>query len=783
MKRNIKYIANTNFNLVWNNVFIAFNREPDRSLRPLPNKHVDTGMGFERLVSILQDKPSNYDTDVFMPLFKTIQQITGARSYEGKFGAEDADGVDTAYRVVADHVRLTTFAISDGGVPNNIGRGYVVRRVLRRGARYARKYLKADIGSFFSKIVPTLVAQMGDMFPEIKKKEQDVKEILDEEELAFALSLDRGETMFNRYAQQCKSRNSKDLPGSEVWRLYDTYGFPVDLTKLMAEELGLIIDDAEVAEAQEKAREASKAEKKGGIQLVKLDVHDLGALEKDGIPKTDDDGKYRKEIINAKIVAVYHGKKFLKTTTEFPEGEQFGLLLDKTNFYAESGGQEYDTGRVIIDGVAELDVQNVQSYGGYVLHTGYMKYGTFSLGDEVICDYDELRRQPIRNNHTGTHILNFALRETLGWEVDQKGSLVAPEKLRFDFSHKSGISDGDLQKIENISMRYIKDDSVVYSSDVQLPLARKIQGVRAVFGETYPDPVRVVSIGMPVENLLENAETKDWEKYSIEFCGGTHVERTGEIKELIILEESAIARGIRRIVAVTGQGAADVRTTASFFEEKLVHLEKLQSLAEKERLVKTMQLELNNLLISTITKKEFIKRFDKVKSDILKHQKEAQKAELDKVISTIKGQFDGKKADSKAFVGKLQTSSRTVTETIKYFSTKDKTKSIYLISIDEATSKVSHGCFVSDVSGILLYPLLNLQLLTVTKSHASKGLIASEWSSEVAKAVGGKAGGKGSTSIGSGIHLDKVDEGVALAIQYLEKLKIEVIGNASLPIM
>jgi alanyl-tRNA synthetase len=659
-------------------------------------------MGYERLVSILQDKSSNYDTDVFMPLFKTIQDVTGARPYAGKFGEEDTDGVDTAYRVVADHVRLTTFAIADGGVPNNIGRGYVVRRVLRRGARYARKYLKADIGSFFSKIVPTLVAQMGDMFPEIKKKEQDVKEILDEEEQAFALTLDRGETMFNKYAQLCQSHNSKDLPGSDVWRLYDTYGFPVDLTKLMAEELGLNINDAEVTKAQEKAREASKAEKKGGAQLVKLDVHDIGALEKDGVPKTNDAAKYRKEIVHGKILAIYHGKKFLKTTTDFPEGEQFGLLLDKTNFYAESGGQEYDTGRVVIDGVAEIDVQNVQSYGGYVLHTGYMKYGTFSIGEEVICDYDELRRQPIRNNHTGTHILNFALREILGWEVDQKGSLVAPEKLRFDFSNKSGISDGDLQKIEDISTRYIKDDSVVYSSDVQLPVARKIQGVRAVFGETYPDPVRVVSIGVPVENLLDKAESKDWEKYSIEFCGGTHVERTGEIKELIVLEESAIARGIRRIVAVTGQGAADVRTTASIFEEKLAQLEKTQSLVEKERIVKTMQLELNNLVISTLTKKTFIKRFDKVKADVLKQQKEAQKADIDKVISVIKGQFSGDNANSKAFVGKFRASAKAVTESIKYFSLKDKTKTIYLISIDEATSKVSHGCFVSEVGVISL---------------------------------------------------------------------------------
>jgi len=280
---------------IWNNVFIQYNREPDRSLKPLPNKHVDTGMGFERLVSVLQDKPSNYDTDVFTPLFKRIQELTGAREYQGKFGEEDSDGVDTAYRVVADHVRLLTFAISDGGVPNNVGRGYVVRRVLRRGARYARKYFNVEIGNFFSKIVPTLVEQMSDMFPEIKKKEQDVKEILDEEEHSFARSLDRGEVMFEKYAQQAKVKDSTKLQGSDVWRLYDTYGFPVDLTKIMAEERGLTIDDKEVDEAQEKAKEASKGEKKADALLVKLDVHDLGALEKmNEVPKTDDSAKFGK---------------------------------------------------------------------------------------------------------------------------------------------------------------------------------------------------------------------------------------------------------------------------------------------------------------------------------------------------------------------------------------------------------------------------------------------------------------------------------------------------------
>ncbi|KAI4789839.1 alanyl-tRNA synthetase, partial [Aureobasidium sp. EXF-8845] len=470
---------------IWNNVFIQYNRESDKSLRSLPNKHVDTGMGFERLVSILQDKPSNYDTDVFTPLFDRIQEITGVHQYTGKFGDEDVDGVDTAYRVVADHVRLLTFAITDGGIPNNMGRGYVVRRVLRRGARYARKYLNTEIGDFFSKIVPTLVAQMGDMFPEIKKKEQDVKEILNEEELSFAKTLDRGEAMFEKYAQQCKDNNTKSLAGSDVWRLYDTYGFPVDLTQLMAEERGLTINEEEVNAAQAKAKEASKGEKKAGADLVKLDVHDLGKLDTmNEVTKTDDEPKFGRGNINATVKAIYFNKQFLSSTSEVPEGEQFGVILDKTNFYAEQGGQENDTGKILIDGEAELEVQNVQSYAGYVLHTGYMTYGAFKTGDSVICEYDELRRHPIRNNHTGTHILNFALRAVLGDDINQKGSLVAAEKLRFDFSHKTGLSDKELQEVETKSTSYIRQNSPVYSQEVPLATARNIKGVRAVFGET-----------------------------------------------------------------------------------------------------------------------------------------------------------------------------------------------------------------------------------------------------------------------------------------------------------
>jgi alanyl-tRNA synthetase len=362
-------------------------------------------MGYERLVSVLQDKPSNYDTDCFTPIFgmplsshfcadigaEKIKEVTGAREYRGGFGEQDADGIDTAYRVVADHLRLLTFAIADGGIPNNVGRGYVVRRVLRRGARYARRYFNVELGGFFSSLVPTLVEDLSHVFPEIKSKQADIQEILDEEELSFAKSLDRGEVIFDRLAKEAVTRGDRKLRGTDVWRLYDTYGFPLDLTKIMAEEQNLTIDEKEVAEAQERARLASMAQKKAGVVQVKLGVHDLGALEKmDDVPKTEDSFKFGRENVSAKVKAVFKDGKFLKDTKEVPEGEQFGLLLDKTNFYAEQGGQIYDTGSLVIDGVAEFSVEDCQMYGGYVLHTGAMKYGSFSVGTEVLCVYDEV---------------------------------------------------------------------------------------------------------------------------------------------------------------------------------------------------------------------------------------------------------------------------------------------------------------------------------------------------------------------------------------------------------
>lgn len=686
---------------IWNNVFIQFNREADRSLTSLPNKHIDTGMGFERLVSILQDKSSNYDTDVFTPIFLAIQNVTGAREYQGKFGADDSDGIDTAYRVIADHVRTLMFSISDGVIPNNEGRGYVIRRVLRRGARFARKYFQVEIGNFFSKLVPTVVDQLGDMFPELKKKQQDVIEILDEEELSFAKTLDRGERQFEQYAQQTKAQGSDKLHGADVWRLYDTFGFPVDLTQIMAEERGLQIDNVEFEEARLKAKEASKGQKKAAANALKLDVHDLGKLDKmDTVQKTNDSAKFGRENITAQIQAIYHGKNFLNSTDLVPEGEQIGLILDSTNFYAEQGGQESDMGKIIIDGQAELEVGDVQVYAGYVLHTGFIKYGKLAVGDSVLCEYDELRRWPIRNNHTGTHILNFALREVLGDGVEQRGSLVAAEKLRFDFSHKAAIAEAELEKIEAKATEYIRQNCAVYSQDVSLATAQQISGVRAVFGETYPDPVRVVSVGVEIEEILRNVSDPRWKEVSIEFCGGTHVQKTSDIKDLIILEENGIAKGIRRIIAVTGEDAHEVQRVAQEFGKRLDQLDALPLGPAKEREAKQIQVDLNQLTISAVQKARFRERFTSINKKVLDGQKAQQKLEAKKAVEAITSYFQSPDhQDSTSLVVKLPipASAKAVSESLNHVKSKMQDKNVYVLAIDSEQSRVSHGCYVSKV--------------------------------------------------------------------------------------
>uniref|UniRef100_A0A671VCU9 alanine--tRNA ligase n=1 Tax=Sparus aurata TaxID=8175 RepID=A0A671VCU9_SPAAU len=499
---------------IWNLVFIQFNRESETELKPLPKKSIDTGMGLERLVSVLQNKMSNYDTDLFIPYFEAIQKGTGARPYTGKVGAEDADGIDMAYRVLADHARTITIALSDGGRPDNTGRGYVLRRILRRAVRYSHEKLEAQKG-FFASLVDVVVESLGDAFPELKKDPDMVKDIINEEEVQFLKTLSRGRRILDRKIMSLG--DCKIIPGDTAWLLYDTYGFPLDLTSLIAEEKGMAVDLAAFEEEKKAAQGA------GDEDHIMLDIYAIEELRNINIPATDDspkykytadeDGKYEFEQTSATVLALRRDRAFCDEVTT---GQECGVVLDQTSFYAEQGGQTFDEGYMLRedDGTGDVSftVKNTQVRGGYVLHVGTV-YGTLKVGDQVTLRLDEARRRPIMSNHTATHILNFALRGVLG-EADQRGSLVAADRLRFDFTAKGALSTGEVRAFSP----KLCSLQTVYAMEAPLAQAKAIQGLRAVFDETYPDPVRVVSIGIPVEELVKDPDSAAGSLTSIEFC-------------------------------------------------------------------------------------------------------------------------------------------------------------------------------------------------------------------------------------------------------------------------
>jgi alanyl-tRNA synthetase len=602
--------------------------------------------------------------------------------------------------------------------------------VLRRAVRFARKYLNVEPKDFLGSVAVTYIDMVGHVFPALEQKRDEIIRTLNEEELAFGKTLGRGEVMFEKFAKQAEANGGKKLPGSDVWLLYESYGFPDDLTQIMAEERGLQIDLDEVKAAQEKAREASKGQKATAEATVKLDVHALGQLDKEGVPRTDDNFKFGREDVRAEVKKIYYNKSFLDSTESVGKDQQVGILLNKTTFYAEQGGQVGDSGRLLIDGEAELNVVDTQVFNGYVLHIGYISYGKLSIGDTVVCDYDELRRDRIRRNHTGTHSLNLSLREFLGNDINQKGSLVAAEKLRFDFSHNAAVTDAQLEKIEKKIKEDISQSLPVYAKDVPLAQAREIEGVRAVFGETYPDPVRVVILGTEVDEVLKDPKNPKWRGLSVEFCGGTHTLSTKDIDDLVILEESGIAKGIRRIIAVTGKDAREVLVTAEGLGGEISSLEKLKHGEDRDLKFKTLNDEVTRSNISAVSKSKFKARLATVGKAINDAQKAAAKEENKKVIDQITKHF-ADSPESNTYVAKLEglsPGSKALNEALKHTGTKLKDKAVYLISVDAASGKVQHGATVGD-------------------SLQKNGLAATEWTSVVTKVVGGKAGGKVSTAI------------------------------------
>ncbi|XP_075251225.1 alanine--tRNA ligase, cytoplasmic-like isoform X3 [Convolutriloba macropyga] len=605
---------------IWNLVFIQFNREVGGGLKLLPKKHVDTGMGFERVVSVIQDKKSNYDTDVFAPIFEAIHKKSGVRPYSGKLGSDDVDSIDMAYRVLADHARTLTVAIADGGRPDNTGRGYVLRRILRRAIRFSNEVLKAKPG-FFADLVDTVVECLGDTFPEVRGQctVDIVKKIINEEEHQFLKTLVHGQRVFEKTINQLK--DSKVLPGHLVWRLYETYGFPVDLTTLMAEEKGLEIDQEGYEQARQHSIAVSRGEGKVAGETITLDVHAISELEKKSVAKTDDsekynyssnsDGIYDFNSCEGTIVSIIRQKDFC---TSVSSGDECGIVLDRTNFYAESGGQIYDQGIIHVESSgASLHVTNVQVHGGYVLHVGQVQSGTFTIGDKVETIIDEERRRPTMNNHTSTHLLNFALRNVLTEDSDQRGSLVAPEYLRFDFTSKGALTDEQVGKVEEIVNKLIVNNLPVYAEIVPLAKGKAIQGLRAIFGETYPDPVRVLSVGAIIEDLIDSTKGEvDAFQNSVEFCGGTHVQNIGHIEQFALISEEAISKGIRRIVGVTGNRAKEALITGETLMARLKDLNSRMPGDDCTDVMRIKQLDSEFVVlkqdIDTLTISQWVKR-------------------------------------------------------------------------------------------------------------------------------------------------------------------------------
>ena len=506
---------------IWNLVFMEHNRLDDGSLRALPAQHVDTGMGFERVVAVLQGRSSNYDTDVFQPIFRRIEQLTGK-----VYGHEEE--VDIAFRVIADHVRASAVAFADGALPSNVGRGYVLRRLIRRASRYGRQVLGMD-EPFLFEVAGAVAKTLGSAFEEIPARLEHIQTLLRAEEIAFGKTLGRGLVRFEELARKVTERKSASIPGAEAFDLYATYGFPRDLVELMARERGLEVDEEGWKEAEQEHQVASRSA--GTFKQL------LSAEQLEGLAATVSTFHAVNE--NGEGNASLVGRSTLLGL--FPGGpERDVLVLDQSPFYPESGGQVGDQGLIESeDGTFRFRVLDTQRVGGVVVHIGSAE-GEAVSGLPVRAEVDAERRARTVKNHTGTHLLHRALREVLGEHVTQQGSYVGPDRLRFDFSHPRGMTPEEIEAVERLVNDRICANAEVISSVEDLEAA-KARGVMALFGEKYADRVRVVDVG----------------GWSTELCGGTHVKAAGDIGPLVIVSEGAIQAGVRRIEALTGPAALE----------------------------------------------------------------------------------------------------------------------------------------------------------------------------------------------------------------------------------
>ena len=500
---------------IWNLVFMQFNRKADGSLEKLSMNVIDTGMGFERLVRMLQGKHSNYDTDIFQPIIKAQEQITGLKytTFEEGEVSKEQDDINVAMRVCADHLRAVSFSIADGQLPSNAKAGYVIRRILRRAVRYAYTFLDQK-ESFLYKLVPTLVAEMGEAFPELKAQQQLISKVMKEEEDAFLRTLDKGIGMLSDAMEQLRKDQKTELDGVQAFRLFDTYGFPLDLTELICRENGFTVNEeqfnVEMQKQKERARNAAAVENSDWVELAQ------GEQQFVGYDYTEYD---------------CHILRYRKVTQK--KNEFYELVLDNTPFYGEMGGQVGDCG-VLCNEAETIEVIDSKRENNQTVHI--VKQLPKDPTAQFMACVDTNKREASAANHTATHLLDYALRQILGEHVEQKGSFVSPDTLRFDFSHFQKVTDEEIRQVERMVNQMIRADIPLEEyRDLPFEEAKKI-GAIALFGEKYGDKVRVVCFGP-----------------SCEFCGGIHAKATGKIGFFKIVSESSVAAGIRRIEAKTGR--------------------------------------------------------------------------------------------------------------------------------------------------------------------------------------------------------------------------------------
>jgi len=663
---------------IWNLVFMQFNRDKSGKMNPLPKPSVDTGMGLERLAAILQDGHSNYDIDLFQALITAAAKETGFK-----------DLTHSSLKVIADHIRSCSFLIVDGVLPSNEGRGYVLRRIIRRALRHGHKLGQNDL--FFYKLVQPLVEQMGEAYPELAKAQKDVESELKLEEQRFAETLDHGMKVLEEGIGSIKDGQ---IPGEMVFKLYDTYGFPVDLTADIARERELSLDMSGYEKAMEAQRERARSASKFGVDYNDS-INTSAETEFTGYEHLQD---------QSQIEALF---KDGESVDSISAGDEAVVILKQTPFYAESGGQVGDTGLLHND-KASFEVMDTQKQGKAFIHIGSISKGSLAVGDTLSAEINAVRRDATIRNHSATHLMHAALRSILGEHVQQKGSLVNNERLRFDFSHNQAVSADQLFEIERMVNQQIRNNLGTESAEMAIADA-KAKGAMALFGEKYGDEVRVVSMG----------------DFSVELCGGVHVNRSGDIGSFKIIAESGIASGVRRIEAVTGVAAID------YSNQQSNKINKISSL------LKASNDEIEDKLSQVLSKL-------RVQEKEIAQLKSKMATQTGKDLTADAVELDGIKVLAVKLEG---VDSKSLRDTMDQLKNKLGSAAIVLATADDKKVSLCAG---------------------VTKDQTSR-LKAGDLVNMVATQVGGKGGGRPDMAMAGGSQPENLEAALASVKEWVEQ--------------